>query len=56
MEEKYFVACADSREPLIIFFNKIEAFISGYPFIDSFDECGCFVKSYEFEDDEYIEV
>lgn len=53
-EEKYFVGC-DGNQPVKIFFNSLEAFVSGCEYIDSFDEAGNIVKSYKFVDDEYTD-
>lgn len=55
MEEKYFVG-SNGDEPLVLFFNQIDAFVSGYRFLDSFDECGKRVNSYEFVNEEYEEL
>lgn len=54
MEEKYFVA-SNGEEPLKVFTNPIDAFVSGYLYIDSFDENGDHVKAYKFHNNEYVD-
>lgn len=53
MSEKYFVA-TEGDEPVRIIFNQIEAFGSGYEYLDSFDESGEKHTAYKFVDNEYI--
>jgi hypothetical protein len=45
MEEKYFVA-SEGEEPIKIFFDSLTAFVSGFTYIDSFDEVGNSVYKY----------
>lgn len=46
---------SDEGQPLQIYFNPIEAFVSGHAYINSFDEHGHIVKTYKFVDIEYTD-
>lgn len=45
MEEKYFVA-SDGEQPIRIYFDRDEAFVSRAAYLDSFDERGMPVQHY----------
>lgn len=51
-KEFYFV-CSESECPRKIYFNEIEAFVSGFEYIDSFDKEGNLLYSYKLVDGEY---
>jgi len=51
--ETYFVASGGDY-PERIFFNPIDAFVSGYEYIDSFNRDGDKCESYKFVDNEYV--
>ena len=52
-KEKYWVGGSDGESLEKLYFNEIDAFVSGHTFLDAFDESGEFVACYKFVDDEY---
>lgn len=55
INEKYFVA-SEGDKPEQIFFTDLDAFVSGYKYIDSFDEDGVYVQGYELDNNCYINI
>lgn len=53
-DTKMYYVASDGEAPLELFFNDIDTFVSGYKYLDLFDECGKYVKTYEFISNEYV--
>lgn len=49
----YFVG-SNGENPERIYFNELEAFISGHQYIDTFNKNGEWLKAYKFVNNEYI--
>lgn len=52
---KYFVG-NDGERSTCIYFNQLDAFVSGQKYLDLFDETGALVTSMKFVQDEYTEL
>jgi len=51
--KKYYVG-SNGDAPLKIMFDEIDAFVSGYEYLDVFDESGDFVELFQLVDGEYV--
>jgi len=53
MKVKYWIG-SDGSNPERIYFNEIDAMVSGYAYLDLFDEVGALVESLKLVENEYI--
>jgi hypothetical protein len=54
-DKKYSYVVSDGGQPLLIFYDMLEAFESGYLYIDVFDENGLSVESWKREGNHYTQ-